>query len=535
MKKLFLIIAAALLIQPTGILAQSYEKIADDTIKYVKAGTFGKPDVIKKTQKMAIGQVRVHYKTVTSRTAARGDNAADVTVYLDGDITTGDLQQLTDGFYNTLSRELTKLGIESVPFDAVKATDYYADRQRSQSEEKGADFDGKAGQAWVSINAFDGPVLYRWRPMGTPELVGYGQSKKLNKTTESIDASLMMIDVVVDFAAIMLSAQVKQDRAGWLYSDPYFHSDYVIAGMMSVPQSWIFLYDKGNKFDQYQSVMPVAERIGFADKPREDPSKAAIKSQQYFSGVHSSFTPLVIPAKRDLYLLATRKVLEQYAQLLAEKFRLIRSGEKPSAKSSNTAPQKPLDNTSLKQVNDEARAKNDTTAVTTGEITAAAKQAEKEGKFKLAADYYGELIKKDPANFEHYMSRGMIYMNSLLDYKAAAKDFGEVIRLNPNEPAGYYNRGSCYIQFSEWKKAKSDLDIAIAKAPGLVAAWLNRGVVLLNMKQNDAALADFNRGLELDPRMPNLYRARAVYYKVVGNSVMAQADELRAAQLERGR
>lgn len=535
MKKLFLFITAVLVLLPSGTSAQSYEKIADDTIKYVKAGTFGKPDVIKKTQRMAIGQVRVHYKTVTSRTASTGNNAADVTVYLDGDITTGDLQQLTDGFYRSLSAELAKLGIESVPFDAVKTTEYYADRLRSQSEEKGADFDGKAGHAWVSVNAFDGPVLYRWRPMGTPEIVGYGQSKKLNKTTEAIDASLMMIDVVVDFAAIMLSAQVKQDRAGWLYGDPYFYSDYVIAGMMSVPQSWVFLYNKGNKFDQYQSVLPVAERIGFADKPREDPSKAAIKSQQYFSGLNRSFTPLVIPANRDLYMLATRKVLDQYAQLLAEKFRLIRSGEKPSAKNNNSAPQKPLDNTSLKDVTDEARAKNDTTPVTTDEITEAAKQAEKEGKFRLAADYYGELIKKDPSNFMNYMSRGTIYMNSLLDYKAAAKDFTEVIKLNPNEPAGYYNRGTCYIQFSEWKKAKQDLDIVVARVPGLAQAWLNRGVVHLNLKQNDAALADFNRGIEIAPGLPNLYRARAVYYKVVGNAVMAQADELRAAQLERGR
>ncbi len=531
MKKILYLIVMSLVLT-SAALGQSYEEIADDTIKYVKAGTFGKPDVIKKTDKLALSQVRVHYKTVTSRAAATGNHAADVTVYLDGDITTADLQQLTDEFYQTLSANLTKLGIATAPFESVKQTEYFIDRLNSQAKEKGADFDGKEGQAWVSVNAYDGAVLYRWRPMGTPELVGYGQMKKFAKTSESVGAGLMMIDVVVDFAAIMLQAQVKQDKAGWLYGDPYFHSDYVISGVMSVPQSWVYLFDRGNKFDQYQSALPIAERFGFSDKPREDASKAALASQKYFSGTTKSFTPLVIPTDRARYMAATRKVLTSYAEMLTEKFRLLRSGEKPSDK--KVADKKPLDGTTLKRVNDDAKKNNDTTAVTTGEITAAAEQAEKEGKYKLAIDYYGELIRKDPSVFQNYLRRGALYVNHLKDYKTAVKDFDEVIKLNPNEPAGYFNRGTAYMHLHDFKKAKKDLDIAVQSLPNDVSGWLHRGLVLLNMKKNDEALADFNRGIQLAPRFPNVYRARAAYYKIVGNTVLAQADELRAAQLERG-
>jgi Tfp pilus assembly protein PilF len=50
----------------------------------------------------------------------------------------------------------------------------------------------------------------------------------------------------------------------------------------------------------------------------------------------------------------------------------------------------------------------------------------------------------------------------------------------------------------------------------------------------DAALQDFNTGIQIDPRIPNLYRARAIVYKTKGNTQLAQADELRAAQMERG-
>jgi len=59
-------------------------------------------------------------------------------------------------------------------------------------------------------------------------------------------------------------------------------------------------------------------------------------------------------------------------------------------------------------------------------------------------------------------------------------------------------------------------------------------MALLNLKKTGEAIEDFNRGIRIDPRLPNLYRARAVAYQVKGNTTMAQADELKAAQLERG-
>ena len=193
-----------------------------------------------------------------------------------------------------------------------------------------------------------------------------------------------------------------------------------------------------------------------------------------------------------------------------------------------------VDNTTLKQVNDEAKKNNQTTAITTDEMTAALKQAEKEGKFRLAADYYGELIKQNPENIEYYNSRGSILMNNLKEFKAAVKDFEQVIRLNAKEPAGFFNRGTAYLNLSDWKKAKKDYDTALALNPAFVDALLNRGIASLNTKEVDLAIADFEQGMSLSPKMANLYRARAIAYKLKGNPALAQADELRAAQLDRG-
>lgn len=163
------------------IHAQGYEKIADETFKYVKASTFGKPKVAKETRSLALGQVRVHYKFVTSRMSSDKDYAADVTVYLDGEMTKGDLQKLTDEFYTILQQKLAAVGVSFADWKAIAASEYFVERLQSQQDKKPQDFNSKKGQAWVSFSAFDGPVLMGWKPYGSPELVGFGQLKKMAK------------------------------------------------------------------------------------------------------------------------------------------------------------------------------------------------------------------------------------------------------------------------------------------------------------------------------------------------------------------
>lgn len=524
--------ALAVLAFASAAVAQDYSKLADETFKYVKAGTFGKPSVAKKTQKISLGQVRVHFKTVTSKESSARGRVADVTVYLDSDLTTGDLQQLTNNFYSRLTSKLNAIGIDSVPFESIKRTEYYAEKLSKQSEEKGADFDGERGQAWVSVNAYDGPVFVRWNPEGTVEIIGFGQQKKLAKTAETTDGDLMTVDVVLDFASIMLSAEVKQDRQGWFYGDPYFYSDYSIGGLMNVSKSYVYLVNRKNGFDQYMLAQPIAERIGYADKPREDASKARYRASKAFGGETHSFTPLVITAKREKYMMAAAKALDRYADMLAEKFKVLRGGEPTAAKLT----EKPTDSTTLKEEEKRAKGNNEPTAVTRGEMKDAAQAAQKAGKYQLAADYYEKLAAADPENAAKYnVQRGVLYLNYIKDLKKAIEIFTLVINERPDAPDGYYNRGTAYTQNSDWKRAKKDLDKAIELDPRWVEAYLNRGIVLLNMKKLDDALADFTRGIELNPRIPNLYRARALVYRTRGDAALAAADELRAAQIEQGR
>lgn len=517
--------------------AQAYEKVADETFKYIKAGTFGKPKVAKNTSKLAIGQVRVHYKFITSRAAiANKNNAADVTVYLDGEMTKGDLQKLTDEFYTILQQKLAAAGVSFADWKAIEATEYFAERQKSQEDKKPQDSDGKNGQAWLSFSAFDGPVLLKWRPYGTSELVGFGQLKKMAKSGQAAGGDFATFDVVVDFASIMLNAEIKQDKKGWFYGDPYFHTDYSIGGTMSVPQSYIFMVDEKNGFDIYQNDLPVAEHFAFAGKPYKDESKAALKTQMFFSSERHTFTPLVIPAKRDLYLTAARRVLALYAEMFAAKMRVLRTGEKP-AENKTVAQEKPKDSgKTIEQVNTQAKQNNAPTPVTTGELTAAAQDAVKAGNFKLATQYYGEIIKKYPNEAEAYFARGLVFMEKLNDGKAAQSDFSKVIEMKPgfNDALAFYNRGTIHLRNKDWKKAISDFDAFIKVTPTHLDAYNNRAIANYNAGKVDEALADFSNIIRLDPRNGMAYKNRAMLYRARGNATQAQADELRAAQIERG-
>lgn len=535
MKIKVLIFTAILFLQMTAA-AQTYEKIADDTFMFIKAGTFAKPGISKNTDKLALSQVRVHYKFITTEMNLSKGTSARVTAYLESDVTERDLQMLTEEFYQNLQKKLGALGIEFVGWDKIQTTEYYKDRQTVTEENKRINGDVKNGQGWLSVTANGGPVFLRFNPNdGTTELVAAGKAKKLKKFCEEVGSPMATLDVVVDFAGIEIgvsSGSGSKYVLGGVKTSSYQKANWSVVPVMMVNMGNASFFDDNWKYDGYAVKQPIVSNRYFSPKPYEDATKAALTTQRFF-GTTFTATPVVIESKRDLYIAAAREALNNYADLFAEKLRLIRGGVKPSD-SKNAAQNKPVDNTNIQQVREEAKRNKETTPVTTNELTEAAQQAIKEGKFQLAADYYGELIKLNPDVYQNYLQRGVLYLNELKNPKEAIKDFTKAMEMNADNLILPYNRGTAYIQTSDWKKAKADFDKVLSLRPDYVNAYLNRGVVLLNMKKYDEAIADFNAGLRLAPLFPNLYRARAIAHKAKGSSELAQADELRAAQIERG-
>jgi tetratricopeptide (TPR) repeat protein len=81
--------------------------------------------------------------------------------------------------------------------------------------------------------------------------------------------------------------------------------------------------------------------------------------------------------------------------------------------------------------------------------------------------------------------------------------------------------------------ALSDYDAAIAEAPGVADAYINKGVLLLRMGNRDAdAVAVLTEALAHDPARPELvYYHRASAYEGLGLLRDAYNDYSEAAQL----
>jgi hypothetical protein len=306
-------------------------KIADETFMFLKAGTFAKPGISKNTNKLALSQVRVHYKFITTEMNMSKGTSARVTAYLESDVTEKDLQMLTEEFYQNLQRKLGSLGIEFVGWDKIQATEYYKDRITATEENKRLNGDVKNGQGWLSITANGGPVFLRFNPNdAATEIVAYGKQKKIRKFCEEVEAPMATLDAVVDFAGIEIgisSGSGSKYVLGGVKTSSYRKANWSVIPAMMVNMGNASFFDEKMKYDGYAVKHPIVSSEYFSPKPYEDATKAALTTQRFF-GTTFTATPVVIETKRDLYLAAARDALNLYAELFAEKLRGIRAGGK---------------------------------------------------------------------------------------------------------------------------------------------------------------------------------------------------------------
>lgn len=322
------VLCLLLLGQATANAQSAFEKLADETFQFIKAGTFAKPGISKRADKVALSQVRVHYKFITTEMNQSKGTSARITAYLDTDLTEADLQQLTDDFYRTLTAKLAALGIGGVEWEKIQAADYYRERKADDAENRRLNGDVKSGQGWLSFTANQGPVLLTFKPTnGAMEIVAYGQQKQIRKFCEQVGAPLATLDVVVDFAAIQIgvaSGGGTRYVLGGTRTTSFQKADFSVASALMVTSSLSSFWDEKGKFDGYNNRMPVITTKYFADKPYENERKVALSTSRFF-GTTFTATPVVIESKRQNYLTAARDALSLYAEMFAEKLRQIRS------------------------------------------------------------------------------------------------------------------------------------------------------------------------------------------------------------------
>jgi len=101
-----------------------------------------------------------------------------------------------------------------------------------------------------------------------------------------------------------------------------------------------------------------------------------------------------------------------------------------------------------------------------------------------------------------------------------------------NRAATFVNRGVLRLNLHENEQALADIDAGIAIAPELGDAYVDRGAVSIALGHYDDALADLNKGISLGPHRPQIaYYDRAIIYEQRGDIRAAYYDYKKALEI----
>jgi tetratricopeptide (TPR) repeat protein len=90
-------------------------------------------------------------------------------------------------------------------------------------------------------------------------------------------------------------------------------------------------------------------------------------------------------------------------------------------------------------------------------------------------------------------------------YEEALADYNEAIRLKP-DGALYNSRAKLYFNLKKYPEAMENYNLAIGLDSTIGEYFINRGAVWALTNQLDRALADFDKGIKLDPKGANGYK-----------------------------
>jgi len=111
---------------------------------------------------------------------------------------------------------------------------------------------------------------------------------------------------------------------------------------------------------------------------------------------------------------------------------------------------------------------------------------------------FSEAIRLDPNNANHYLNRGMIYIQSGQQFEFGIKDLTEAIKLEPYNAASYRTRGMVYCQTRQLDKGINDLCKAIELDPNDWYSYMSRGTIYKELHQYDKAKQDLEKVLCLN-------------------------------------
>lgn len=309
MKKMIFILVAGILFS-----VSLYAQKTSGPLEVFAAGSFAKPKIVPKLNAFGVAQVTVHYKLTTQERAIGKEKSsgavagAKLAAYLettDGNLTDEDFQEITDHFYTYLQARIKSVGIETIAWDKITATDFYKTGVEKNEPGKGS----WAGNEWVSYIANHGTNMY-----GGGLAFAMGKMKKASKFCDEIGAPAGFFHVVVDFADVMVDVNINTSTSGVFTVEKTrsFNYNSAVKPEMKVVPSTIGSTLIWNDKMQSESINVVGDlpaAPAYHDNISQDPSRMKNNPFRFAK----EMLPVVIETTREKYKTAAKKALENYA------------------------------------------------------------------------------------------------------------------------------------------------------------------------------------------------------------------------------
>lgn len=150
-------------------------------------------------------------------------------------------------------------------------------------------------------------------------------------------------------------------------------------------------------------------------------------------------------------------------------------------------------------------------------------------RFDEALEKYNEALDYLPS-FAPALNGKANLLIMMEDYKGAGKIIDDAIKKNSDYPDFYLTRGIVLIHKGKYKDAIDDLNRALDLAKGdnnkifENKVYVNRGAAYQKLFQNDAALNDYSKAIELNNNNPNVFLYRGFLYYQTNNYPEALKD-----------
>jgi predicted O-linked N-acetylglucosamine transferase (SPINDLY family) len=155
----------------------------------------------------------------------------------------------------------------------------------------------------------------------------------------------------------------------------------------------------------------------------------------------------------------------------------------------------------------------------------------RQGKLADAERCYGEVLQRQPDNFEALHLLGVIARQTRRPAEALAS-YDKAIALKPDHAVAHYNRGNALTDLKRPAEALASYDKAIALKPDVAEAHYNRGNALRDLNRPAEALASYDKAIALKPEVAEAHNNRGTVLTELKRRAEALASYDRAIALK---